>query len=268
MINLMKADFYKMRKSATLWFTFLVMCVAVTVFAVLSIGMAKGSIGKETIGMASGLSDGSLTAIIGPFLAAIFICSDFTNKTMHDSILCGKGRRAIVYAKIIPYGLSILLMLLPYSILTIVGFLVKGSFSLDFANGMDSSYMMVLASQGSVAHDAEMILKMLLIVVVVAVMYIARMSLCILLGYTIRKPVLVVGIGFIVEMVGSLIALSVSSSEALTEALSWTPFVGIKETLNMGAAYSDLFKTLGASIVFIVIILNITSAIFATSEVK
>ncbi|BBF44928.1 hypothetical protein lbkm_3668 [Lachnospiraceae bacterium KM106-2] len=265
-MNLIKADFYSIFHRKSFYIMFGLMVVCAFAFVATSYGVESGALGKSAIGTASGFMDTMILNIVGPILAAIFICSDFQNKTIHDMVL-QNGRRKIVWAKMVPYAGVIAIMLLPYALFTLIGCLSGGKFSVMFANSVDSSYMTMLANETKIAFDGKTVVKLFLVLVVIALIYISRMSICLLLSVLIKRPVAVVGIGIIVELLLSLVAVAGADSKAVTSAIDWTPFLMLRKN-NLTASVADLLKTAGTSLVFITIILNITTGIFIKAEVK
>ncbi|MDO5293020.1 MAG: hypothetical protein Q4F05_09750 [bacterium] len=267
-MNIIKSDCYQLVRSKMFWIIFVFSCLCGISITLISHGLAAGTLGAEFIGTASGLMDNMVISIIGPILIATYLCNDFSNKTIHSAILYGHGRRVIVWAKVVPCTIMMFLLLLPYVISTLIGFLSGNSFSLEFANAIDSSYMMILAKQGSYARDFNTIAKLVLILFVLALMYLSRISLIFLLSYLIRKPIAVIGIGVILEMGLSILAGVTAKSEVINSIVSSTPFIGMRDNITLSASVPDLLKTAATSIVFLIIIINISTALFNKAEVK
>lgn len=267
-MNMIKADFYRIFRSMAFWVIFGLMCICATGFVLISNGVETGALGTHVISVASGLMDTMMITIIGPVLAALFINSDFQNKTIQSSILYGKGRKAIVWAKLIPYTFTILFMLIPYSVATFIGCVSNAKFSGMFAKAVDSAYMSILAGKSSVNMDAGMIGKLVLVLIVIALIHASRCSLCVLLSFKMKSSVAVIGVGVILELMLSLIAVAASGSDVLRSCVSWTPFIGFQNNFTLTTHMADLLKTAGVSLVFICIIMNITAGLFRKAEVK
>ncbi|MDO5519306.1 MAG: hypothetical protein Q4G58_02320 [bacterium] len=267
-MNIIKSDCYQIVRSKMFWIILVFTTLCGVGITLISRGLAAGTLGTEFIGTASGLMDNMVISIVGPILIATYLCNDFTNKTIHSAILYGHGRRSILWAKVIPYSLMVFALLLPYAISTFIGFLSGNSFSLDFANAIDSSYMMILAKQGAFARDFNTIGKLILVLFVLAIIYLSRLSLIFLLSYVIRKPIAVIGIGVLLENGLSILAAVVSKSEAVNSCLSWTPFTAMRDNITLSASVPELLKIAATSILFLVIVVNITTAFFNKSEIK
>lgn len=267
-MNVMKSDFYRIFRSGTFWLLLLITTICAVLLTVISHFIAAGTLGTEFIGTASGLMDNMIINIVGPVLIATFLCGDFQHKTIHDAILYGHGRKAIVWSKLIPFTVTIVIMLLPYTICTFIGFVTDASFSKDFANAIDSSYMMILANKADFTTNLATIGKLILALAVVSLMYVSRISVLFLLAYKIRKPIPIIGLGILIEMGLGIIAAVSSNSEIVQNIFSWTPFTTMRDNVTLAASVPDLLKSAATSIVFIAIVMNLTATMFHKAEVK
>ena len=77
MINMIKADLYKMRKSITMKVVFLITLICSILMALMSYFIADGSLSDTYSGITFLFADANMTSILGSVLAAVFICSDF-----------------------------------------------------------------------------------------------------------------------------------------------------------------------------------------------
>ena len=104
MIGLLKADFYRVRKSK-LTLVILILCVAFPLFITLMYlginALTGDALGDETLFSANTLMDSafSLTNNIGlviPAFAGILVCSDISNGTLRNKVISG-NRRVQIY---------------------------------------------------------------------------------------------------------------------------------------------------------------------------
>lgn len=268
MINLMRADFYRIRRTKAVYILLGILTVCAVGATVFSYQMEHANLSTKLMQQASGLADMMTMVVAGPFLAGIVICSDFQTKTIHDSILYARGRRSVVFSKLLTYSLLIMLFLLPYAICTLVGFISGASFSSTYSHAIDSVFFSLLANESGTAVSGSSILKLLAILVTVMLIYAARMSINILLVYTIRKPVIVVGVGIAIQLAMSLIGpLSLTSD--LGEALiGWTPFASYGSVLTLTVEWHKIIATAGVSLAFLGMMNAITGGIFQTTDIK
>lgn len=266
MINIIHSDLYKLGKSKPVRILFLIMWLAAAIVTVVSYLMAKGVVGYELSGPISGLTDIMLVAIVGPFLAGVYICGDFDNKSIHDAISsCGLSRGTIILAKSIVYYLLVMFMLVPYAVVTAIGFATGAEFSKPFAN---SVFLFILANEPGLEFSAAVFGKMIAIMLVMMFAYAAEMSICVLLAFLLRRSSLVIFIGF-----GAIFALQIlggigTSVEVVETILSYTPFSVGSANLTMEAEANVMLKAIGVSLLFVSWLMGITNGVFRKSEIK
>lgn len=266
MINLIRSDLYKLQKSKPIKILFLMMWIAAGVVAVVSYLMAQGKVGFELSGPISGLTDIMMVAIVGPFLAGVYICGDFDNKTINDAISsCGRSRGAVVLAKSVVYYLLVMLMLVPYAVVTVIAFATGAEFSQPFAN---SVFLSILANSSSLDFSAVVFGKMLVIMLVMMIAYAAEMSVCVLLAFLLRRSSLVIFIGFGAILVLQILGGIGTKFEIVENILSYTPFSVGSASLTMDAETNVILKALGVSLLFVSWLMSITNATFRKSEIK
>jgi ABC-2 type transport system permease protein len=266
MINLIQSDLYKLGKSKPIKILFLIMWIAAGVVTVVSYLMAKGEVGYELSGPISGLTDIMLVAIVGPFLAGVYICGDFDNKSINDAISsCGLSRGAVVLSKSVVYYLLVMLMLVPYAVVTVIGFATGAEFSKPFAN---SVFLSILANESGLELSAGVFGKMIAIMLVMMIAYAAEMSICVLLAFLIRRSSLVIFIGFGVILVLQVLGGIGTKIEIIQNILSYTPFSVGSANLTMDAETNVILKALGVSLLFVSWLMSITNGTFRKSEIK
>ena len=116
MFNLIKADLYKMRKTKSIKILFLLCCISSTLMSVISYQLTNVNLSHDIIGIGSFFTDFQMISLVSVIFISLFICNDFDNKTIHDSISTGYSRSSIIICKTITYFISILIFLLPYVI--------------------------------------------------------------------------------------------------------------------------------------------------------
>src|SRR5574344_2195626 len=129
MINLLHAELFKLRKSKTFKISLLVTSICALILLGISYGNAAGKCNVSS-GNASGLSDVFIMSVIGALMAGVIICADFESKDIHDEIPC--GRFGIVVSKSIIYSIIIMILVLPYGVISIAGFISGNNFDQMF----------------------------------------------------------------------------------------------------------------------------------------
>lgn len=267
-MNILKADFYRVIRSQTFMVVVGIMTVCAILFGIISHQIQVGSMGDEMISTSSCLMDTMLVNIFGPILAASYLCSDFQNKTIHADILHGKNRSSIVVKKYLLFFGLVVFMLVPYVLVTIIGFATNMGFSQKVANSVDSVFMSILTDQSHHISEDGTLLKLIVVLVATLIVYMARMSLCILIGFWFKKPISVVGVGILVEFVLSLIGPMTSSSEKMREILTKTPFPIMRDVLNLRQSYGKIFEIILNNVLCIVIVILITNKLFKKMDIK
>lgn len=265
MFNLIYSDLYKMCKSIAVKVSLVITTMCAIIFVIASHSIAKGTLEAKSAGAIALLSDISMMSTIGAVIAGIFICSDFENKTVNAAISCGYRRRTLIISKAIVYFILMAIMLLPYSAITIIGFISGAKFGTLL---VPSVFLDILSKNSGVAFSANVFFKMILIICIVTIVYAARLSLCVLLAFLLKKPALVVGAGFALAMGLDQVVLIKGSLGVVGKVLGYTPFAQGYSVLTMNAGAGTLLKAIACSLLFIIVILAITYGIFRKTEIK
>ncbi|MFC0525863.1 ABC transporter permease [Pontibacillus salicampi] len=266
MINLIKSDLYKLKKTKSIKVLFIIMWIAAIAVTVVSNLLAKGTIGPEVSGPMSGLSDVMTVAIVGPFLAAIYLCGDFDNKTINDAISsCGVGRGYVIVSKAIVYYLLVMLMLIPYMVVTLIAFSTGAEFAEPFAA---SVFLSILGNQSELELTSLVFGKMFLIMLVMIIAYASQMTVCVFLSFLFRKSSIVIFVGFGLILVLQIFGTLGIKYNSVERFLSFTPFSIGNSFLTMDVGTNVILKGIGISLLFCVWILSMTNGVFRKSEVK
>lgn len=259
MINLIHAELYQLRKSFLLKVCYLVVIACSIVYAVLAHQVAMGD--TSMVGNAGGVSDIFILSVIGPMLAGIIVCNDFESKNLHDAIT--RGRKAIVGSKIVVFTLLMMLMVMPYAVTALIGFVSKGEFSSDM---FISTYINIISNSGNYDVNAAGTGKVICILLVSLLCYASRMSFCIPLAFKVRKSVIVTVVGVIF---GFLIDLILSGAGKITGVDRITDLLPFTHTfLSMDMTWGEIGKVAVVSIVFIILMGALTYRMFKRAEIK
>lgn len=266
MFNLIKADLFKLGKSMAIKVSFFIMVLSALSITVISYLMGQGSIGIEVGSPASLLADVVMITLIGPVVASIYICGDFEHRTIHSSISSGLNRGTIMLGKGLVYFFLIAIMVLPYSVFTIIAFASGAEFGPPFVG---SIFLDILANEQGVNFDAVVFMKIIGITLTMMVVYASQLSICVLLAFLVKnRPVLVSGIGIFFSMMIAQASIVRDSFPLLDAIFSYTPFgMGFKE-ITMDAEVGVFIKAITVSLIFMIAILIVTYRVFRRSEIK
>lgn len=265
MINLTRAELFKMSKSTALKISFLIACISSAALIYITHCVSVGSMSADISGSASGLTEIMMTSLLGSLMIGILVCSDFETKTIHDAVSCGNGRIAIVISKMAVYVLIIALLLAPYAINTIIGLATGEAFSVSF---VPSTFIGILIDKGGTGLTAATLGKVVLISLVTILVYAARLSIYIPLAFKIKKPVAIMAIGFVFSAVLDLILGLLIKVPILKNLIAYTPFSRKFMMITMESGMDTLATATVSSIVFLIVISVITYLIFKRADIK
>lgn len=265
MINLIRADLYKMRKSKTFQ-----VLIGLTLFCALGMIMIaylipKGKISDSYTGIGFLLSDVNMISIVGAVVAGVFICGDFENKSIHDSIASGINRSTVLISKSIVFLLAICFLLLPYAMLSIIA--ISTGYAFDMGS-VSVGFLNLLTQEAGIDFRMDVLFKLLIVAVTLIIAYLAQLSICIPLALIFKKPVAVVAINYILTILCAQLLGFRKNSKEFDQIISLTPFGGDYNLLTMDASSGDIGKAIIVSILFISIIFLLTFIKFRKSEIK
>jgi len=253
MFNLIKADLYKMRKTKSIKILFLLCCISATLMSVISYQLTNGNLSHDIIGIGSFFTDFQMISLVSVIFISLFICNDFDNKTIHDSISTGYSRSSIIICKTI-------IFLLPDVIAAIVGMCSNYSFE----TFLPSVFQNIMKNENGTAFDFNIFLKIIAIWFTMAIVYASQISISIFLAFSIRKSVIVISLGYIFN---AAIA-QIINIDAASDFFSKTPFGVDYSKLTLNANASVFFNFIGISLVFLVIMMLLSYLFFRKAEIK
>ncbi|MNM71571.1 ABC-2 family transporter protein [compost metagenome] len=264
MFNLIQADLFKLRKTVAIKVLFLITTLSSLIMAVIAYSIAKGSFdGMNGIGFM--FSDINVISILGGVMAGIFISGDFENKIIHGSISSGNSRGAVIISKAVTFFCSIIVILIPYVVVTIVALNIGNKFNMG---NVALGFLHVMTIDYGTVFSATEVLKLLGVIITLIIVYVAQLSICVPIALTTKKPVLVVGIYYgVTILVAQLSALGESNS-VLKNILSVMPYGGNYTLINLNTGTEDIVKAVIVSLVFIVLMLGVTYSLFRKAEIK
>jgi len=265
MINLLHAEFYKLNKSIAIKICFLLACVCAVSLGLVSHGLAIGSLNANISGSASGLSEIVIISLLGSLLTGILVCSDFETKTIHDIVACGNGRKSVVVSKVVIYVLLIAMLLLPYMIATIVGFCTGEEFTKPFVSSIS---VLLLYDGANYQLTAATIGKIIVTFLVSALVYAARLSICIPLAFKIRKPIAIMAFGFVFSAIIDLVLRLLADMPLIGDIINISPFSAKFISLSLATEAKVFFEATLSSVIFLIGITIITYLTFKKAEIK
>jgi ABC-2 type transport system permease protein len=265
MLNLIYADLYKLSKSTAIKVCIILSCISAIALTYISHSIATGAMSDTIRGSAAGLGDVMIVFLLGSLMAGFLVCSDFESKLIHDAVACGNGRIAVVISKTLVYILLVALLVLPYAIATIVGFCTGAEFTTPF---VPSIFLDILANKTGLGLTPAVICKIIVVSLITMLVYAARLSICLPIAFKVRKPVVVMAIGFAFGFLSQLVIALTKDVPILGDILSNTPFAMGDNVVTMEAGAGMLFKVTGSSFVLLIIIAAITYRLFRKAEIK
>ena len=265
MFNLIQADLFKMRKSPVIKILFGITTLCAIVMTIMAYLIPQGVVGDKYTGIGFLFSDINVISILGAVLAGVFICGDFENKTIHDAITSGSNRGAIIVSKAVVFFSALVLILLPYAIITGIALSTGSNFDMG---AVSAGFLNILSKDSGIAFSVSASLKTLAAMLTLLLVYMAQLSLCVPLAFVYKKPVLVVATFYGLSIGSGQLASLSSSSPVLHNILSFTPFGGNYSFLTMNSGAGDLLKAIVVCFVCIIIMLIIAFSLFRKSEIK
>ena len=256
MINLMKSEILKVRKSIPIKVLLLLM-FGLSVVSSLSSLNYVGSPYAEEMEIALGgfdaffssLRDMPTITMIGIIIAGVLICADFDNRTIQAEIAAGHGRFKILFSKMISFGIAYLFVLLPYPL----GRAVFQGVLIEFGQAVTTSAII------------EMFMGFLVVVLV----GMALNGLTILLSFVVQKSLIVIGASFVLLVLGGNALLSFGIANLQIGAfLAKTPLGFFKELALQDYAPAALFTAASISIACIIAMVALTYLLFRKAELK
>jgi len=265
MLNLIQAEFFKLKKSTAFKVCFLLTFISATALVVISNFIAEGRLSISISGNASGLTEICIISLLGSLMAGILVSSDFDTKTIHSSIASGNGRRAVVISKMIIYVTVIALLILPYVIVTIIGLCSGAEFNKPFVPSVFTGFLYDVSGR----HITFVLIAKILVLSVTAMLvHAARLSLCILVAFKIRKSVAVLAFGFIFNGLIDLLLGLLVDVPILSDLINFTPFSKDFLLVSLDTSAGILWKAAISSVIFLILIIELTFRSFQNAEIK
>jgi len=264
-LNLIQADLFKLRKSMAIKILVAITTVCAAAMALIAYLIPQGKIEASMTGIGFMFSDINVISILGGFIAGMFICGDFDNKTIQDAIANGYSRGAIIVSKATVLGLALAFILLPYAIITGVSLSTGSEFNMG---AVAVGFLNLLTVEGGTVFAASEVLKIAAVFLTLMVVYVAQLSICVPLAFVLKKPIFVIVIYYGFSILTAQLMKISDSSPGFNRILSATPYGGNYAFTTLGTAAVEISQAIAVSLLFIVVMLAITYGIFRKSEMK
>lgn len=265
MINLISADLYKIRKSMAIKILFGITVISSITMTVMAYMIQYGKLNTGSTGIGFMFSDANIIAILGAVIAGVFICGDFDNRIIHESIVNGKSRGQVVVCKTVVFGCALIFILVPYALAACIALSTGYKFSMGAAS---AGFLHIITTLGGTEISGIGIWKLVIVILAFFILYVAQLSLCIPLAIISKKPVIVVAVYYgITILIPQLTTLSYRS-KAFKNIFACTPYGGDYLLLTVNSSAQDIIKVVCVSLVYIVIMVSVTFDAFRKSEIK
>lgn len=265
MFNLIWSDLYKLRKSITIKVFFIITAFSAIAMSLMAYLIPRGKLDASLTGIGFLFSDMNMISILGALIAAICICGDFENKTIHDAIAGGNSRFNVILSKVAVCFCGLTLILLPYIITTIIVLSSGTKFGMD---SVALGFLNIITSESGSPFTANEISKLFFTTLTLITVYLSQISLCIPLALLFKKPIFIVAIYYCFTILTAQVMALKDSMPGLYRIASFTPFGGNYSLVNFSTSGSDLIKAFSASIFFITLMVLISYTVFKKAEIK
>lgn len=265
MLNMIKADIYKLSRMQVVKICIFTSIVCTCGIAYMLHGVYNGIYSLDASSAFALVSDTMIITILGAILTGALICGDFESKNIHDEIACGNGRFVIVITKTISISLLMILLVLPYVLMSTIGFASNMGFAIY--TGVPSAFLNILSNVSGVEIINEYILKSVVLSLLITLTYIAKISICIPLAFMTRKSIVVIMTGFVSTFLFDIISALLKDVDGISNFIKLLPYTMIFD-LTLTCSVEVMVKSFVSSILFISVMLGITYAQFRKAEIK
>lgn len=216
MINLIRADFYKIYFSKSLWVILLISVISSIVFATSAHFVDTGTINIVTAtGALSLFSEPQMIALLGSILVGIELSTDFENKQIESAIASGNSRSNLITIKFFNLALLVLFIYFPYILMMII----LPMTNLGFQGFLPTPVLNVIGESTNI--NMNLFISIINIAIISLLAYISQLSISILYMFIFKKPVLVIAATYMtILLLGPISSLN----DTLNTIMSFTPY--------------------------------------------
>ncbi|MGM0213977.1 hypothetical protein [Enterococcus sp. AZ109] len=261
MMDLLRADWFKARRSRMLYMLFLLACFSSGVMFFMAYYAGKTEDSSGVINLASFFSDPQMVSLLGCVLAGIYVCRDFEEKVMEQAIASRKRRGEIVLEKAIILLLFVNLLYVPY----VLGSLVLTTTSIDFSAYLPTVLLQLPAENQSLAVDSQTITGIIKLLSLTVFTMAAQLMIALPLVFLLKRPASVLAASYGILLLLGPIALL---NETTQKLLSYTPYSKDLDQMTLAISNHYFFQRLAINFVFILVMILISYGLFRKKEVR
>lgn len=266
MINMMKADLFKLGKSKSIKILFLISLATSIIMLTMAYFISTGKMVKELAELGFLFTDISMINLLSGILAGSIICSDFKNKSFHHAIASGKSRLYIVTSKVLVFLCAVGILILPYAVVTGVAFTLDEKIML---NGLaEAGLMNLIKVHSGTVLSSSGIFKLIGVILSIFLLYMAQVSFCLPFAFLIKKPSVVVGLNYGFSMFFGNLVKYRDSSPIFKAVFDCTPYGGNYIFMDGFSSGATLLKSIIVSLLFIALMIFISYNIFKKMDIK
>lgn len=262
MINLLRADLFAARRSWGLRIALLLSALMVVAYTISSHAMATGSLEPSANSAASMASDVITSAILISLAAAVVVSQSFESKAIHDAVLM-VDRWQIVTARMLSFVVCGIVLLSPWVVTAAVAFVAGW----ELFSPIPTTYTAVANNLTGIDPTFANVALACLLLAVGTLNYLAMYSVCVIVAFVVRKPVVVVVTGVLVGFFGSFLSDRLGQFGPLAwlaKALPYHP----DNLLTLDATAASITSTALTSLGFLAVVSLVGIALFRRAEIK
>lgn len=261
MKQLLQATLYRMNKSKGAKVAMGIIWLAATLYYVFAGLLANGKFDAAQAGSITGLGDAMIIWLFGSLIIGMLVGSDFENKTIHGAVKFGRTKIVINY--MLTFAILVLLMVLPYTI----GSVVCIASGVDFT-GAEGTIISIFMGNVFEFTEEFSVGKLVLSYLAYAFVYIGQLSICVPVALKVKKTVVVTAFGFFFGMITALIATLASKVELLDNIYKLTPYNYNISQIGVNAEVGDMLVGILVSLSFAIVMGLISWLIFRKADMK
>lgn len=247
MPNLLRADLFVLVRSRALWVSLVVASAMAVGYFVSARLIANGTYDMSIAGSVASFSDAVALPLLGSLLIGVTAARDLDNRTVHDRLLAA-GRPTFVAVKTLLALLVTCVVLSPY----VVGALVCLGAGWDLTAFLPTTALEVAANTGGGTVTASTLLAGAGLGAACALVYVARLGLCLPVALATRRPLVTTVVGLVSNFVIDALLGILKDNEAATSLLRLTPW-STRLPLTPSSPGGDVAAAVAVSLVFLVL---------------
>ena len=145
-------------------------------------------------------------------------------------------------------------------VVTIIGVCSGNSFE----SFLPSVFQNIMKYESGATFDATIFFKILAIYLTMSIVYASQISVSILIAFAVKKPIIVISLGYIIN---ASIA-QIVNIDSFSDLFKLTPFGVDYSKLTLDASTSVYGNFIGISIIFMLLMIILSYISFRKSEIK